>query len=382
MRAKCNLPPFFAGPGHLQSLRRTIRIGRKHVMRIPRAVKIIIAVVFAPIALMVMGVAGIFLYELLSQSCVYHTIDSLPSPARRLSVARIEKRCSNDVDDRPVMFALIQSGKRFREGDVFLTSKNYEGARSAPLSIFAKWIDDDNLLIAAPEGALLKSAPNKFGETRIQYGLYPIESGRTRDEATANRVVKEVHFDAKFKENHGIGLPGAGCELEVSARDEEYVDRLSVYLRAQTTFAVQALDRGKVVIHKGYSSYDFLITGRDDVEKPNRHATGADVPGFSAADGKSALSTYELNYPSMRAPAGTPMPKWAFGYLPNNPYDITSMVRRIRDGLFAVQVGYWLDNSVVVYSATPPIDRKPIDEFERCLNQNHILNVPRFGEQQ
>lgn len=71
---------------------------------------------------------------------------------------------------------------QFKKKNIFLMSTDYEKLRYDPLSIFAKWIDDDNLLIAAPEGSQLRAARRELKGINIQYVVYPLASENTKNE--------------------------------------------------------------------------------------------------------------------------------------------------------------------------------------------------------
>jgi hypothetical protein len=279
----------------------------------------------------------VFSYLTITNKCDFYTIDVLPSPTAELSLARVEKRCSRDEDERPMMFALLHPGERIESKSVFLTSADYEGITSAyyrgirpPLSIFSKWTDERNLLVAAPEGSTLKKGRNEYRGVHIKYSFYPIDSDKTKDEYLRRQVDKRVRFEPRFRMDGGVGVPGIGCLLDLTAYDGEYLDQLSLSMVARTTFPVKANDRGKIVLNEAYSVYDFQIVARDEILRPHKHATDADVVGFAPKDGRSTLWAYNLNYPGTRAPSGVPAPKWDFGYNPKDPHDIISIAEKIR----------------------------------------------------
>jgi hypothetical protein len=326
----------------------------------------------------------IFSYLTISNKCDFYTIDSLPSSNGRLSVARAEERCSRDEDERPIMFALLFPGERIGGKSVFLKSTVYKVARSAgyqPLSIFPKWIDEHNLLIAAPEGSALKNGRNKFRGVHIQYDFYPMDSDKIKDEYLRRQVEKRERLEPRFRLDHGIGLRGIGCNLDVTAYDGEYLDQLELSMAARTTFASKASDRGKIILNPAYSTFVFNISARDEIQRPDKHATGADVIEFAPKDGRSRLILYSANYPNIKAPNGRPAPKWQFGYRPKSPNDIISIAEKLKSGTIAIRVGFWLDNEVVVYSGEP-IDQKPIEMFEQCIKDNRIFDTPRHRTDQ
>jgi len=340
---------------------------------------IILAIIFMPIALFAVGIFGLGVLFHVTEKCSYQEADRLPSPTGRLAVVRTQRFCTYD-EDVPTRFVLLLSGAPFDEKKTFLKSSDYDGARS-PFGIFAKWIDDSNLLVAAPEGALLKTAPSEFDGIHIQYAVYPLDSGTTRNDNLKKLIEKTVIFEPSFGTNNGVGVPGIGCLLTANAIDGEYLDELSLDLSARTTFAVKAFDAQRgTVLHKAYSSYDFQISARDEVVRPDNHATGADVVGFTPKDGKSRLWTYLAFPPGIKQPNGKPMAKWIFGYTPTNPHDVISIAEELKSGSLTIRVGYWLDDNVVVYSMGRPTDREKIDEFEQCISDNHIFDTPLFGE--
>lgn len=342
------------------------------------AQKYILALILIPVALIAIGVEG---YQINNNKCSYTNIDALPSPSGNFSIVRAEKHCTGDEDIAPIMFALLHSGEKVSKGSVFLTSEDYDSTVS-PLSIFPKWIDDHNLLIAAPEGSSLKTMRTEFDGLHIHSAYYPTDSDKTKDENLRRQVEKRVHFKPEFSIDHGFGgISGVGCNLTVSAHDGEYLDELELHMTARTTFPVNAMkfngEKWNKVLEEAYSQYDYQIYDLDAVERPDKHATGADVVGFAPKDGRSKLEMSDFNYPRQRAPSGVPMIKWGFGYNPKDPHDIENITEKIKVGAFAVRVGYWLDNEVVVYSGEKPDDQKPIEMFEQCINQNHIFDTPR-----
>lgn len=310
------------------------------------------------------------------EKCSYEAIDTLPSPTGKWSIQRTRKYCPSDTDASPILFSLLPAGGQFNKKNIFLMSTDYEKLRYDPLSIFAKWIDDDNLLIAAPEGSQLRAARRELKGINIQYAVYPLASENTKDEPLRQQVKKKVNFEARFRVNHGVGLPGIGCRLEISARDENYVDQLILDLTARKTFAIKATDvNGKEVLAKAYSAYDFQIRGVDEIERPDKHATSAEVVGFAPKEGKSTLWDYDLGNPGAKAPNGMLMHKWDFVYTPKEPRDLITIANKIKMNNLAIRVSYWLDNVDVVYFGKQ-IDQTPIQQFEQCINDNHIFDTP------
>ncbi|MHB8849152.1 MAG: hypothetical protein ACYC43_12015 [Burkholderiales bacterium] len=343
--------------------------------------KLILVLAFSAVFAIGAGVVALSLSRFSTEECRYYIVDSLSSPMGNMYFVRTIKYCTNDDEtERPMMFALLRSGAKFDMRNVFLTSADYEGIHT-PLSIFPKWIDDHNLLIAAPEGSKLKTLRSELDGIHIQYAYYPIDSNKTKNEYLRRQVEKKVHFESKFSIDHGIGVPGIGCNLTVSAHDGEHLDELNLNMTARTTFAVKVLqppDYRKTVLEEAYSAYDFQIYDRDEVERPDKHATAADVVGFEPKYGRSMLEMIDFNYPRTIAPSGAIAPKWSFGYNPKDPHDIVAIAEKIKGGTFAIRVGYWMDNEVVVYSGGMPDDPKPIVMFEQCINENHIFDTPRL----
>jgi hypothetical protein len=329
--------------------------------------KLFLAVTAVLVLIMALALMGVLrLYN----SCSFYTIDSLPSPSKGFSLARVEKRCSADIETQPIFFALLSPGAAVRENDIFLTVRAYEArigevAVWSPLMVFGKWISENTVRIAAPEGSGLNTSRTEFHGVRIQYAFYPIETSKTNDERLTHIVEKKLAFESKFKTNTGYGTPGAGCELIISGRDGEYADQLYWLLRARIQHAVRW--------YPAFSSYDFLIVLHNEIEKPGNHATIAKAIGFSPEEGKSTLWAYGLNYPRID-------PNWQFGYIPKNPRDLIAMAESVRNGSFVLEVNYWLDDHIVRYSTAGPIDPRQIDEFENCIEENRIFDTPPLSK--
>jgi hypothetical protein len=309
--------------------------------------------------------------------CSFYPMDSLPSPSKGLSLARVEKRCSSDIETPSLSFALLPPGAAVRVKDIFLTARVYEATTGdvsvwEPRVVFGKWVSEKAVIIAAPEGSGIDTSRSEFNGVHIDYASYPIEASGTKDEHMTHVVEKKFVFEGKFKTDEKYPMPGAGCELTISGRDGEYVDLLSWSLRARITYAYDS--------HPAFSSYDFLVLARDEIEKPDKHAIIANAIGFSPKEGKSTLWAYDLNYPGIKAPSGVPTPKWQFGYIPKNPRDLIAMAESARNGTFALEVNYWLDDEIVRYSAVGPIDPRQINAFEHCIAENRILDAPQLSK--
>jgi hypothetical protein len=59
---------------------------------------------------------------------------------------------------------------------------------------------------------------------------------------------------------------------------------------------------------------------------------------------------------------------WAIGY-----GDIIEVLDKIKTGTFDVKVGFWRDNTEVIYSNTTPENPGAADDFEQCLTANAIF---------
>ncbi|MBF0611045.1 MAG: hypothetical protein G8345_04765 [Magnetococcales bacterium] len=309
--------------------------------------------------------------------CSYRKLDALPSPNGSWTIQRAQGGCTNDEGGSQLMFAMLRPGEAFQTEKVFLKTNQANGKWDL-LSAFAKWTDDQHLLIASPEGHTLKSMPSEVNNVKIQYVYYPLDPNKTKDPELQKQIEKKAKFKAHFETSGGFGVPGIGCNLTVDAEDGEHLDRLSLLLRATTTFAIKSYNPAlkQSVLNDAYSSYDFQILARDQVQRPDKHATGAELIGFSPQDGKSTLWTYYLNEPPGKAPSGVFSPKWGFGYRPKDPQDILAIARQVKSGTAAIRLSYWLDNEIVTYTGEPE-DQEPFDSFEKCIQDNAIFDTPR-----
>ncbi|MBF0611046.1 MAG: hypothetical protein G8345_04770 [Magnetococcales bacterium] len=309
--------------------------------------------------------------------CSYRKIDALPSPMINWSIERTRVSCSNDTEGSQIFFSMLRPGEAFKKEKVFFKTNNSE-VKWGALSVFAKWMDDQHLLIAAPEGANLQTMPSEVNNVSIQYVYYPLDSDKSKDWELKKQIDRKVQLKTVFKQDKGFGARGVGCNLIVSAYDRQNLDKLELFLTARMTYATRAYDQKleKSVLNEAYSSYSYQVIGWDRLPRPEKRVTGAEVLGFSPQDGKSTLWTYYYNEPLEKSISGTLPPKWGFGYRPDDPQDILSMARQVKSGTAAIRLNYWLDSEIFLYTGEPE-DQIPIDMFEKCINDNTIFDFPR-----
>jgi len=314
----------------------------------------------------------------MSNKCSYEEVDRLPSPTGRQTVVRTQRSCTWDEAPSPVLFSLLPPGAPFDEKKTFFKTSDYPDTISNSFGVFARWIDDNNLLVAAPVPARLNTAPSAFDGIHIQYGVYPLDAGTTRNDHLQRVIEKKVIFEPSFDVNDRAEVQGVGCLLTANAAGGEYLDELSLYLSARRWIGVTNFDANKGTPVKGViSSFDFQIFARDEtVRPPDKYATGAEVVGFAPEDGK--IGNLIVRPPGEKQPNGKP--KWTFGYTPANPHDVIAIAEELRSGSLTIRVGYWLDDIVVLYSMQNPIDAQPIDEFERCIADKHLFDTPSVGK--
>jgi hypothetical protein len=283
-----------------------------------------------------------------------------------------------DEAPSPILFSLLPPRAPFDEKKTFLKTSDYADTIWHSFGVFAKWIDDDNLLIAAPEGARLSTAPSEFDGIHIQYGDYPLDVEKTRNDDLKKVIEKRVTFEPSFDANDGAGVAGVRCLLTVHALHGEYLDVLSLDLSARRWLGVTDFDAKTGTLLKGVlSSFDFQISARDEtVRPPVKYATGAEVIGFAPKDGK--IGNFIVRPPGEKQPDGKP--KWIFGYTPANPHDVISIAEELRRASLTIRVGYWLDDIVVLYSMEHPVDAQPINAFERCIADHHLFDTPLHGQ--
>jgi hypothetical protein len=323
---------------------------------------------------------GVAISIRVSNKCTYEEIDRLPSPTGRLTVDRTLRSCSLDEAPSPILFSLLPPGAPFDENKTFFKTSDYPDSIANSFGVVAKWIDDNNLLIADPAGARLETAPSEFDGIHIQYGVYPLDAGTTRNDSHKKVIEKKVIFEPSFAVNDRADVKGVGCLLTANAAGGEYLDELSLYLSARRWIGVTGFDANKGTMVNGVlSTFDFQISARDEtVRPPDKYATGAEVVGFAPEAGK-------IGYLIVRPPGEKQpnrKPKWAFGYTPANPHDVIAVAEELRKGSLTIRVGYWLDDIVVVYAMAHPVDALPIDEFEQCIADHHLFDTPLHGADQ
>jgi hypothetical protein len=352
-----------------------------------KSVLVVLGIALALSALVVAAIFGTVLVSFhLTEKCTYKEVDRLPSPTGRLTVVRTQRSCTWDEAPSPILFfSLLPPGAPFDEKKTFFKTSDYAETISNPSRVFARWIDGNDLLIAAPDDAAFTHAPtsalsarlsaalSEFDGIHIQYGVYPLDAGTTRNDGLKKVIEKRVIFEPTFGVNDEDGAPGVGCSLRVDALHGEYLDELSLYLTADRWIGAKNFDAVRGTMVNGVlSSIGFEISAWDKtVRSPDKYATRAEVAGFGEDDDK--IWEIFLVPPGRKQPDGKP--KWIFTFAPPNR-DVIAIAEELRRGSLTIRVGYWLDDIVVVYTMDRPIDPQPIDAFERCIADNHLFDPP------
>lgn len=167
--------------------------------------------VLAVFAILGLPVLALVVFQVATEKCENKILGTTISPNGKWKLVRIQKFCSSDEDSPPEQFALLQPGESFRKDAIFFAGN------SAPEFgyhvIVAKWEDDSNVAIAAPEPYDFKDAPKAFHGIHIHYSTYPRNPDDSKD-AQSHRVINQpMFFKFRAEKDNGIGAPGSGCSL-------------------------------------------------------------------------------------------------------------------------------------------------------------------------
>ena len=296
-------------------------------------------------------------FHVINEKCEIKTVGTITSPNKEWEIMRVQKFCTSDEAAPPEQFALLKAGQPFSKDAVFFVGQsNPEFDHHV---ILAKWIDDSNILVAAPEPYDFSDAQEDFRKIKIHYDAYPADPGKSRDDSSHRVLNKTITFNFRFDKNDGIGAPGLGCNLWAEGSDGEYLKDLNIRLSSDKAFTAKAWNYNpnktwhlEDTPEKVISSV--LLISSAEMKKTTTYVTSAQVEDFSL-DHRTGWER-EDNYGQA----------WQlFNQIEHN--DIQTAIQKLRTGGLKIKVAFWLDNTEVIYSSQPVKNVQAIEEFERCL---------------
>jgi hypothetical protein len=315
--------------------------------------------------------------------------DSVTSPDGTWVVERYLEIYSEDT---AIRLALHHPQK----GDA--TSSQYIPFKSLGEDVVFKWLDDSNLLIAAPEGNDQHTRPyNEFGEgnrpdsfngVKLHYAYFTYDPDKSRVVGSQKIFIKKSDFDYRFEKSDGIGVPGIDCYLNMSAVDGDYLEHLKLKISAMKTFEVKALwqdpkngykidPKNPYRIDPEYSTAAVNVFTDKVIDKSLGLPTGGKLESFSPMAGKPLMGR---TYRKIIAPSGSSMPSWDLVYQLNGQSDIQAIISKILKGGLKIKIDFWLGDAEVMYTSTLPKDQTAIKAFQQCVDENHIFTKKKSVE--
>jgi len=294
--------------------------------------------------------------------------DEVVSPDGKFIVERIY-RSFNDPDDSTndgLLFAIRRRGQWFGSDDVFLTRNWYadynqqlqlQSGIGDPDNIFARWIDNRNVLIAAPLGRVNEDMPSRFGNIHLTYGFYPPNPNEMSQSHMALFSQHEVSFAYK------AGAEGWGdiaCNLVAEADDGTDLAHIKVQFELNLKYKHVAHSADGIVIYPQHLDNDLSIEATEKVNPQGHYVTSAEVSGFSP-EGHNAILGFGIG------------PKEGIGYTLQNVHDYLQMAELMRRGELKIKVAFWLENKQVTYTTKKPDRADAIEDFESCLKEKLFI---------
>ena len=335
----------------IERMRNTLLI---FLTRLLRGTLAIVLSITAIIGLPILAFAAL---RVINEKCETKTIGTLPSPNKEWQIIRVQKFCTSDEAAPPEQFALLKAGQSFRKDAIFFVGKsNPEFDHHV---ILAKWIDDSNILVAAPEPYDFEDAQEEFREKKIRYDVYPTDPQKSRDDSSHRIINKPVTLKFRFDQNNGTGAPGLGCNLWAEGNDGEYLKDLNVRLSSDKVFAAKAWNynpnkTGHLEDMPERTISSVLLTSSNEIRKNITYVTSAQVEDFQLY--RRTGWEREDNYGH------------AWQLLNKIEHkDILTAIKKLKAGGLKIKVAFWLDNTEVIYSSRQAQNIQAIEEFERCL---------------
>lgn len=300
--------------------------------------------VIGSVALFIAVPIGLFIvYDAHVHRCEIRTFSSIASPNNKWTALKLEKFCNED-DYVPLWLALVPANEPFNEDAVFSTSKQDDNNQENV--VLTQWLDDSTLLVATPAGyPFYKTLPSFHGVT-IHYESYPDDPDQGRAGATKSVMAKYVTFHFRFESNDGYGDPGLGCDLYAEGPDGDYLKDIGMRISSGKSF---------YSADKSISS-SILIWSSEEMKKPTGVATSARVETRSV--GATTYWAREDNYGHA----------WQLHHTVNST-DLLTVIEQLKNGGLVTKVGFWLDDTEVIYTSVKSDDLEAIHSFEQCLAQ-------------
>jgi hypothetical protein len=245
-----------------------------------------------------------------------------------------------------------------------------------PDAVGFKWLDDTHLLIAGHRQDDIPKKPTSFEGISLIYSTYKAsDPDQSRDAASFAVSHRKVSFSYRFEFVPGYGLPGAVCNLYLTADGRPEVEQIGLRLTASKILPAKAIAPGKGTVEMPErSGFGILFSAQGDYSRPIAFATAASFDSVPMTGDNIGEGNWIRSYRPVKTPAGGLSPAWqimwSFG-----KSEIGAILGKIRSGRFEVKIGFWLDNAETIYSNSAPGDLGALNNFERCVTNNSIFDI-------
>jgi hypothetical protein len=254
-------------------------------------------------------------------------------------------RDSCDVYDEKVVFALRRVGETPRQ------KKNIAASSAGdPDTVVFSWLDKSTVALASFGGSAHSARffdfdrPAEFRGIKLAYFTYPDRPDAAR--TPQSRIVESRQIDFAYRfdpSDKSLAYPGVNCAIRMTGADNSEFGNIDVHLYG---FKSNPGSGG---------SYAYVRVILDSsIERPNITAIALDQ--FNPADrlhrdGRKTQAVWQVS-------SG----------------DLMREISRLRTRSLNLKIGYFLDNTEIVYSNRNDFDITALDQFERCVADNAVFS--------
>jgi len=289
--------------------------------------------------------AWLFYSRLHAVPDTYELLDSVTSPNGQRVVDRVLRWQDAGDGEHQYPFVLFEL-RRLKEpamsGKVFLVrgifSLDADDEADDPGTIYVRWVDNERLLIASPQGRQDNGiSPSYAAGLTIDYATYGTDPDHLHSDAPPTVVHEQLNFAFEKPsygntgcELHSVGKSGEDVRLHFNEQGMSFIvsEPLSNTVNHMTSLAVDSKWLKAGIPHLWYRSehYESLTAGRWGM----RFRLGAEYGGVDLSN------------------------------------QVLRLLEELRNGELAIKAGYFLDNTEFIYATAVPASDETLAAFKRC----------------
>jgi hypothetical protein len=238
------------------------------------------------------------------------------------------------------------------------------------------WLDNVNLLVAAPSLDDIEGRPGRINNIAITYSVYSItEPTELRGSNVVSASNVSIIPNYKFRSTD-LGLY-VGCNLFVSANLPGDRKEMGLRVYVQKNLKTKAWAGGQIVdIPESVNPAYLQFSSVGDFEFPNDWVTAAMMRDVGIERGGQDAGRFTEIWSrdrfSKALPNGNKAPPTQYIIFTVSESSLQTVLDKLRSGTFEVDFGYWFSNKKVTYVSLKRVDTKSLDEFVGCLRANEI----------